>query len=96
MKHTYAKEINAWLNGEDVECKDLNGGDWYIVDTISCFGDEDSIFRIKPIPPEPQYLYVYERKTTGFIALSKIKRNDKHYDLICRVKVENDDLPTTI
>jgi hypothetical protein len=95
MKHKYEKEIKAWAEGSEIEWYSESTNQWIVCRTVPPFNKKLKL-RIKPTPLEPLYLFVYERKTTGFIALSKIKRNDKHYDLICRVKVEDHDLPTTV
>jgi hypothetical protein len=54
--HKWAKEIKAWADGAEIEVKNFDGNweqmknPWWL---------DDSEYRIKPQPKEPQYLYVY-------------------------------------
>ncbi len=53
--HKWAKEIKAWAEGAEIEVLCNDG--WR--EAISPSWYEDSEYRIKPQPKEPQYLYVY-------------------------------------
>lgn len=90
MKHKWHKEIKAWADGAEIEFLSedgwLNAGDpeW----------NEDSEYRIKPQPKEPQYLYVYKIngivrlvETGGFV---EIHHKDDHVNYIGKIKLEDD------
>jgi hypothetical protein len=57
-KHKWHKEIIHWANGGEIEYSQDNGYTWLLAYNPSweCI---NHIFRIKPQPKEPQYLYVY-------------------------------------
>ena len=59
MKHKWHKEICAWANGAEIECRWNTGDGWssWVADDEPDwrFGWE---YRIKPQPKEPQYLQV--------------------------------------
>ena len=46
-KHKWHKEIKAWLNGKKVQGCDYNDSNWWVVTSITAFGDESTSFRIK-------------------------------------------------
>jgi hypothetical protein len=55
-QHKWHKEIKAWADGAEIE--HFSNGNW-----IDCANNkpswwEDTTYRIKPQPKEPQYLYV--------------------------------------
>jgi len=56
--HKWAKEIIAWANGAEIEKWMLNDT-WQIVSHPDWY--EYEVYRIKPQPKEPQYLYVYKK-----------------------------------
>ena len=70
--HKWAKEIKAWADGAEIECKVFPSGDWCVIESPNWIGDTE--YRIKPqeqqssccckqtcsAPKEPQYLYVYK------------------------------------
>ena len=55
-QHKWHKEIKAWADGAEIECKD--GHAWWVHDYPD-WNDAIAEYRIKPQPKEPQYLYVY-------------------------------------
>ena len=57
--HKWAKEIKAWADGAEIECKVSGCSEWTDVTAHSPSWYEDNEYRIKPQPKEPQYLYVY-------------------------------------
>jgi hypothetical protein len=61
--HKWAKEINAWANGAEIE-------KWMLNDTWQTESrpdwNEHSLYRIKQQFNEPQYLYVYKHRSDGF------------------------------
>jgi hypothetical protein len=58
-QHKWHKEIKAWADGAEIECKVINTGMWVTVDDPYWYV-KDYEYRIKPQPKEPQYLYVYD------------------------------------
>lgn len=84
-QHKWHKEIKAWADGAEIECKnsigiwvDVPNPDW------NAKGWE---YRIKPQPKEPTYLYVnYDPEITEFY-LSEFKLKCS----IGKIKLEVDD-----
>ena len=65
--HKWAKEIKAWADGAEIECRhEVQKGEWEEFDGNwgNVMGWE---FRIKPQPKEPQYLYVYKEPKSDAI-----------------------------
>ena len=67
MKHKWHKEIKAWADGAEIEesllCEVNHGEfDWseWRVTTDPTWETIEYMYRIKPQPKEPQYLYVYK------------------------------------
>jgi hypothetical protein len=54
-QHKWHKEIKAWADGAVIEFLTEDG--W--LDAGDPEWNEDSEYRIKPQPKEPQYMYVY-------------------------------------
>lgn len=95
-RHKWHKEIKAWADGAEVECQDKGCNDWYSVQSIICFIEKDSIFRMKPQPKEPQYAYAWLNKDDGSILLEHEPAHgvieDDFYKYLGRIKLEvNDD-----
>jgi hypothetical protein len=63
-QHKWHKEIKWFIDGGDVERKNINGDVWYLITDIGEFSIDYMDYRIKPQPKEPQYLYVYHGKTS--------------------------------
>jgi hypothetical protein len=59
-QHKWHKEIKWFIDGGDVERKNINGDVWYLITDIGEFSIDYMDYRIKPQPKEPQYLYVYD------------------------------------
>jgi len=62
-QHKWAKEIKAWADGAEIQCRAVKNTlgittDWFDAETPQ-WHDNDTEYRIKPQPKEPQYLYVY-------------------------------------
>ena len=86
--HKWAKEIKAWADGAEIEFafSVMQDPPNWNRRTIQDWDDSRFIFRIKPQPKEPQYLYVY-RGMAGDVSLSRTK-----YDsCIGKIKLENED-----
>ena len=93
-QHKWHKEIKAWADGAEIECKFLDEK-WDLVGHFPPFDDDDYLFRIKPQPKEPQYLYVY--KINGIVRMVEnggyieIHHKDDHVTYIGKIKLEVDD-----
>ena len=62
-QHKWHKEIKAWADGAEIEkiwiSDDFdNPHHWHVINNPE-WDAEHLVFRIKPQPKEPQYLYVY-------------------------------------
>lgn len=94
MQHKWAKEIKAWADGAEIECKQIVSGNWLV---ISCpEWADDAEYRIKPQPKEPQYLYVYEgygkTVTSSFYCKEMLSQiNDKMVELKYKGKIKLED-----
>jgi hypothetical protein len=90
--HKWAKEIKAWADGAEIECKfaDPEEEDEWKLNDDPIWLDESFEFRIKPQPKEPQYLYVYgcENSTMANIRTEPI---DNHKYPLGKIKLEVDD-----
>lgn len=86
QKHKWYNEIVAWASGAEIEFKDPLQG-WSECKNLSW--TENAIYRIKPQPKEPQYLYVYNRN--NWIGLSVVKPSAKDEIYVGKIKLENED-----
>jgi hypothetical protein len=59
MQHKWHKEIKAWADGAEIEQKGNFMCGWSAVSSPNWESDL-CIYRIKPQPKEPQYLYLYK------------------------------------
>ena len=97
MKHKWHKEIKAWADGAEIEGqwqwaqKDSPASGWRDIESPD-WESETWIYRIKPQPKEPQYLYVFE--TENGIELGKagqitrVKTFNAKYKYIGKIKLE--------
>lgn len=69
-QHKWHKEIKAWADGEEIEL--YRAGEWVDCD-IPVWGNQ-SKYRIKPQPKEPQYLYVWKNNLEEY----KFTENEPH------------------
>jgi len=87
-QHKWHKEIKAWADGAEIEY--CVGQEWNPAPnpTWETLG---MVYRIKPQPKEPQYLYVYLEPETGNYKFSKscVKIYEKFY--IGKIKLEVED-----
>jgi hypothetical protein len=61
-QHKWHKEIKAWADGAEIECRRLESwgwGEWETFKEFYWFEGDVYEYRIKPQPKESQYLYVY-------------------------------------
>ena len=98
MQHKWHKEIKAWADGAEIEatihCDKpnwVNVKEWYPKEIN--WDSDVFIFRIKPQPKEPQYLYVYD--TEEGIKLGAegnaipVKNLNGRYKLLGAIKLED-------
>ena len=86
-QHKWHKEIKAWADGAEIEHR--VGGERWILCNKPAWGEQTD-YRIKPQPKEPQYLYVYADKDG--VNLSQHKSVFKNgVPLIGKIKLEVDD-----
>ena len=91
-QHKWHKEIKAWADGVEIECKFLDEL-WDLVGHFPPFDDDDYLFRIKPQPKEPQYLYVYMNdKCEYFVHEASMADIDSNgaLDYIGKIKLEDE------
>jgi hypothetical protein len=81
-QHKWHKEIKAWADGAEIECFQGNSGWW--VTNYPCW-DEDTEYRIKPQPKEPQYINVYGWLENGNITFKQ------YGPYLGKIKLEVDD-----
>jgi len=63
-QHKWHKEIKAWADGAEIEYRETMGDlKWRFIENPAWMED-GCLYRIKPQPKEPQYLYVYHGKTS--------------------------------
>jgi len=89
-QHKWAKEIHAWADGAEIESSDIyiDRVLWKEVNVPSWENDR-YLFRIKPQPKEPQYLYVYKAGSASLIQGFYHKREDAEYQYIGKIKLED-------
>ena len=95
MQHKWHKEIKCFIDGGEVERKNINGDEWYLITDIGEFSIDYMEYRIKPQPKEPKYLYVWLDKDTELAQLEthepKGVLEDDLYKYIGKIKLEVDD-----
>jgi hypothetical protein len=92
MQHKWHKEIKCFIDGGEVERKNINGDEWYLITDIGEFSIDYMEYRIKP---QLQYLYVWLDKDTELAQLEthepKGVLEDGLYKYIGKIKLEVDD-----
>jgi hypothetical protein len=89
-QHKWHKEIKWFIDGGDVERKNINGDVWYLITDIGEFSIDYMDYRIKPQPKEPQYLYVY--KAMGGEVMIESKPSAYCGNCIGKIKLEVEDV----
>ena len=93
-QHKWHKEIKAWADGAEIEFS-FDNEKWKKVVTPDWYAFE-AIYRIKPQPKEPQYLYVWKNNLEEY----KFTKNEPHplttiankvWKPIGKIKLEVDD-----
>lgn len=87
-QHKWHKEIKAWADGAEIEMwygdrweQVYHAPDWF----------EHEVYRIKPQPKEPQYLYVVYSQTSKSYELVSRELASKNYLNIGKIKLEVED-----
>ena len=98
-QHKWHKEIKAWADGGEVECRFADPEEedkWQVIHDPS-WNDEEFEFRIKPQPKEPQYLYVYQlgfeyKLASAKEVTMKFQSGDRPYEFnyIGKIKLEDE------
>jgi hypothetical protein len=92
MQHKWHKEIKCFIDGGEVERKNINGDEWYLITDIGEFSIDYMEYRIKP---QLQYLYVWLDKDTELAQLEthepKGVLEDDLYKYIGKIKLEAED-----
>jgi len=87
-QHKWHKEIKAWADGAKIEFKVGGEGEWMLLKGTPYWECESDLFRIKPQPKEPQYLYVY---LDDNYELSTIPLDNNKWKYIGKIKLEVED-----
>ena len=90
QKHKWHKEIKAWADGAEIESREGNSG-WWVTNNPRWY--EETEYRIKPQPKQPQYLYVYWGNdcSNGYHHFISNKSGLKEYKYLGKIKLEVDD-----
>ena len=97
--HKWAKEIKAWADGVEIEGKwqwaqkDSLASEWCVLESPD-WDTEAWIYRIKPQPKEPQYLYVYFNKQhhdVEFVTQKYKPTPPTFLNYVGKIKLETDD-----
>lgn len=89
QKHKWYNEIVAWAAGAEIEWAYGSATTWYdcLGNDIPDFENENLLFRIKPQPKEPQYLYVYMDEFGDYFLAAEKRSREFRY----KIKLEQDD-----
>ena len=89
--HKWAKEIKAWADGAEIESESQYLIGVWQLDMSPEWDTDEFIFRIKPQPKEPQYLYAH-RTNEGEITFEIDEGvSVVGYQYIGKIKLEVDD-----
>ena len=92
-QHKWHKEIKAWADGAEIEFLSTFTGNFERATTPDW--DEDTQYRIKPQPKNPQYLYAYSTsqgiKFCGKGGTIEVTSPNEFIMLIGKIKLEVDD-----
>ena len=84
--HKWAKEIKAWADGAEID--EYAGGNVWL-GTSNPQWNENIMYRIRPAPKQPQYLYAYVGLNgVGFCTEWS---EDAAFPLLGKIKLEQDD-----
>jgi hypothetical protein len=90
-QHKWHKEIKAWADGAEIDCKLCDISDSFWVTTPNPTWSNTHDYRIKPQPKKPQYLYVYMNRaiSTNNYVFRMSENEDGLY--MGKIKLEDDD-----
>lgn len=88
-QHKWHKEIKAWADGAEIEFKVGGEGEWMLLKGTPYWECESDLFRIKPQPNEPKYLYALELASGIVFGKSPSLQHDREY--IGKIKLEVED-----
>ena len=87
MKHKWHKEIKAWADGAEIEYFSFGSG-WQVTNKPEWL--QESEYRIKPQPKEPQYLYAFlDASANTFLRIHSGSNKCDTY--LGKIKLEVDD-----
>jgi hypothetical protein len=93
-QHKWHKEIKAWADGAEIECKPEFSEEWRL-DEIPRWYPLGVDYRIKPQPKEPKYLYAYSTsngiKFCGEGGIIEVTSLSEFIMKIGKIKLEVDD-----
>jgi hypothetical protein len=84
-QHKWHKEIKAWADGAEIECRHFGCEVWLDVPNPNLNNIVE--YRIKPQLKEPQYLYAYLNKKSA-IEFCIIDGYVDEYEYIGKIKLE--------
>jgi hypothetical protein len=84
-QHKWHKEIKAWADGAEIEL--YRAGEWVDCE-VPVWGNQ-SEYRIKPQPKEPQYLYVYYNSNECEFELETRILTNPYLRCIGKIKLED-------
>ena len=87
-QHKWHKEIKAWADGVDIEFKVNGEGDWTLLKGTPYWECKNDLFRIKPQPKEPQYLYVFATQLNQIILRQYPTFFNNGEEIIGKIKLE--------
>ena len=88
-QHKWYNEIVAWAGGAEIEAK--SGICWRLEEDPE-WNNTEYVFRIKPQPKEPKYLYVFHNIDKGTYEIGEKPHPQMNYrPIIGKIKLESDD-----
>lgn len=92
MKHKWHKEIKAWADGAEVEFQYPDQDNKWLLDNDPQWNDRDYVFRIKPQPKQPKYLYAISKTNAGnrgvWLSKDDLLLSDEY--IIGKIEVQDD------
>ena len=86
-KHKWHDEIVAWAGGAEIEAK--SGICWRFEEDPE-WNNTEYVFRIKPQPKQPKYLYVYTYNGAYSFSLERMEECDYDGEFIGKIEVQDD------
>ncbi len=81
-QHKWHKEIKAWADGAEIECKDIGSERWMSSNTDEPYwNDDETEYRIKPQPKTPKQAWDEElTRSYKETIIERLRNDDKFYD----------------